>query len=48
MVLQMNIPQHQSLSAECQLQRAAIVREREATVLRWLKRYMAEGLNGFC
>jgi transposase len=25
---------------------AAIVRESEATVLRWLKRYQAEGLNG--
>ena len=25
---------------------AAIVREREATVLRWLKRFLAEGLNG--
>jgi transposase len=25
---------------------AAIVREREATVLRWLKRYLAEGLEG--
>jgi transposase len=25
---------------------AAIVRESEATVLRWLKRYLAEGLNG--
>lgn len=26
---------------------AAIVRESEATVLRWLKRYVAEGLNGW-
>jgi transposase len=25
---------------------AAIVREREATVVRWRKRYLAEGLNG--
>jgi transposase len=25
---------------------AAIVRESEATVLRWLKRYLAEGLEG--
>jgi transposase len=28
------------------LQIARIVREREATVLRWLKRYLAEGLEG--
>jgi transposase len=37
------------LSAEQSLkvpQIAAIVRESEATVLRWLKRYLAEGLNG--
>ncbi len=37
------------LSAEQGLkvpQSAAIVRESEATVLRWLKRYRAEGLNG--
>jgi transposase len=27
-------------------QMAAIVRESEATVLRWLKRYQAEGLEG--
>jgi transposase len=37
------------LAAEQRLkvpQIAAIVRESEATVLRWLKRYVAEGLNG--
>jgi transposase len=37
------------LAAEQRLkvpQIAAIVRESEATVLRWLKRYLAEGLNG--
>lgn len=37
------------LSAEQQLtvpQVAAIVRESEATVRRWLKRYLAEGVNG--
>lgn len=37
------------LSAEQQLkvgQIATIVRESEATVLRWLKRYIAEGVNG--
>jgi transposase len=37
------------LSAEQRLkipQIAVIVRESEATVLRWLKRYVAEGLNG--
>jgi transposase len=37
------------LSAEQQLkvgQIATIVRESEATVLRWLKRYSAEGVNG--
>jgi transposase len=28
------------------LQIARIVREREATVLRWLKRYLAEGIEG--
>jgi transposase len=28
------------------LQMAAIVRESEATVLRWLKRYRAEGIEG--
>ena len=27
-------------------QTAALVREREATVLRWLKRYLAEGMEG--
>lgn len=38
------------LAAEQRLkgpQLAVIVREREATVLRWLKRYLAEGLNGW-
>jgi transposase len=37
------------LAAEQRLtvpQIAAIVRESAATVLRWLKRYQAEGLNG--
>jgi transposase len=37
------------LSAEQELtvaQIAAIVRESEATVLRWLKRYLAEGIEG--
>jgi transposase len=37
------------LSAEQQMkvgQIATIVRESEATVLRWLKRYIAEGVNG--